>query len=165
MVTHPDPRKGPVDRTPPTGRLTVTHRANLAGTTSGLWSGLRSDLQDSPVIGGLRISTQLAIAATLLFAGCGGGGTESTVGTTAPTTTTTTTTTAAPTTTTTPDTTSTITTTTTTEPPRLDWPDDVGASHLGHLSPGRTGGPGSWRRPHPGPFQWGLNEPSPGRYA
>ena len=25
MVTHPDPRKGPVDRTPPTGRLTVTH--------------------------------------------------------------------------------------------------------------------------------------------
>ena len=25
MVTHPDPRKGPVDRTPPIGRLTVTH--------------------------------------------------------------------------------------------------------------------------------------------
>ena len=25
MVTHPDSRKGPVDRTPPTGRLTVTH--------------------------------------------------------------------------------------------------------------------------------------------
>ena len=24
MVTHPDPRKGPVDRTPPIGRLTVT---------------------------------------------------------------------------------------------------------------------------------------------
>ena len=24
MVTHRDPRKGPVDRTPPTGRLTVT---------------------------------------------------------------------------------------------------------------------------------------------
>ena len=25
MVTHPDSRKGPVDRTPPIGRLTVTH--------------------------------------------------------------------------------------------------------------------------------------------
>jgi len=25
MVTHPDSRKGPVDRTPPTGQLTVTH--------------------------------------------------------------------------------------------------------------------------------------------
>jgi len=60
---------------------------------------------------------------------------------------------------------STITTTTTTEPPGLDWPDDVGASHLGHLSAGRIGGPGSWRRPHPGPFQWGLSEPSPGLYA
>jgi len=24
MATHPDPRKGPVDKTPPTGRLTVT---------------------------------------------------------------------------------------------------------------------------------------------
>jgi len=28
MVTQPDPRKGPVDRTPPTGRLTVTHPGN-----------------------------------------------------------------------------------------------------------------------------------------
>ena len=26
MTIHPDPRKGPVDRTPPTGRLTVTPR-------------------------------------------------------------------------------------------------------------------------------------------
>ncbi|MCU1486617.1 MAG: hypothetical protein JWN67_3363 [Actinomycetia bacterium] len=25
MVTQPDPRKGPVDRIPPIGRLTVTH--------------------------------------------------------------------------------------------------------------------------------------------
>ncbi len=25
MVTQPESRKGPVDRTPPTGRLTVTH--------------------------------------------------------------------------------------------------------------------------------------------
>jgi len=129
---------------------------------------------------GMRTVAGLLVAVALI-AGCGGGSesldtppttTTSTTTTTTTTTaapTTTTTTTAAPTTTTTttaaPTTTSTITTTTTTEPPRLDWPDDVGASHLGHLSAGRTGGPGSWRRPHPGPFQWGLNEPSPGRYA
>ena len=25
MATHPDTRKGPVDRTPPTGRLTVAY--------------------------------------------------------------------------------------------------------------------------------------------
>jgi len=30
MATHRDPRKGPGDRTPPIGRLTVTYRA---------WSG------------------------------------------------------------------------------------------------------------------------------
>jgi uncharacterized membrane protein YhaH (DUF805 family) len=31
MVTHPDSRKGPVDRTPPTGRLTVTHLPERRG--------------------------------------------------------------------------------------------------------------------------------------
>jgi len=31
MVTHPDPRKGPVDRTPPIGRLTVTHNERHRG--------------------------------------------------------------------------------------------------------------------------------------
>jgi len=31
MVTYPDPRKGPVDRTPPTGRLTVTPGQSTAG--------------------------------------------------------------------------------------------------------------------------------------
>jgi len=32
MVTQPDPRKGPVDRTPPTGRLTVTYLPKQLGS-------------------------------------------------------------------------------------------------------------------------------------
>lgn len=38
MVTHPDARKGPVDRTPPTGRLTVTTGRDSRGTQLDLRS-------------------------------------------------------------------------------------------------------------------------------
>lgn len=34
MAIHPDPRKGPVDRTPPTGRLTVTPTGSDRATTT-----------------------------------------------------------------------------------------------------------------------------------
>jgi len=47
----------------------------------------------------------------------------------------------------------------------LSWPDDVGVSHFGHISSGVDGGPGGWRRPHPGPFIWGEIEREPGRYS
>ena len=36
MTTHPDPRKGPVDRTPPTGRLTVTYPGRRSEIASEL---------------------------------------------------------------------------------------------------------------------------------
>ena len=69
------------------------------------------------------------------------------------------------------DTTAFPVTTSTTVPPtkviesiQLEWPDDIGVSHFGHLTAGRDGGPGGWRRPHPGVFVWGLIEKTPGEY-
>ncbi len=55
MVTHPDPRKGPVDRTPPIGRLTVTH-------TEGRW-GLCFcfRLQVSWQVSAEQLSTQVTL--------------------------------------------------------------------------------------------------------
>ena len=55
MVTHPDPRKGPVDRTPPIGRLTVTH-------TEGRW-GLcsRFRLQGSWQVSSGQLPTPVAL--------------------------------------------------------------------------------------------------------
>ena len=46
----------------------------------------------------------------------------------------------------------------------MEWPNDVGASHFGHISAGWDAGPGGWRRPHPGVFSWGLIETDPGNY-
>jgi len=69
------------------------------------------------------------------------------------------------------DTTAFPVTTSTTVPPtkvsesiQLELPDDIGVSHFGHLTAGRDGGPGGWRRPHPGVFVWGLIEKTPGEY-
>ena len=70
------------------------------------------------------------------------------------------------------DTTALPVTTSTTVPPtkvsesiQLELPDDIGVSHFGHLTAGRDGGPGGWRRPHPGVFVWGLIEKTPGEYV
>lgn len=46
--------------------------------------------------------------------------------------------------------------------PIRDWKPNK--DRFGHLSSGRDGGPGGWRRPHPGVFIWGAIEEQPGRY-
>ena len=55
MVTHPESRKGPVDRTPPTGRLTVTH----TDWRWGLCFCFR--LQGSWRVSGEQLSTQVTL--------------------------------------------------------------------------------------------------------
>ena len=54
--------------------------------------------------------------------------------------------------------------TTTSGPVPLEWPNDVGVSHFGHISAGWDAGPGGWRRPHPGVFSWGFVETFLGNY-
>jgi len=56
MVTHPDSRKGPVDRTPPIGRLTVTH---LGGARARV--GLLFRLQGSWRVSVEQLSTQVTL--------------------------------------------------------------------------------------------------------
>ena len=55
MVTHPDPRKGPVDRTPPIGRLTVTHTERRWGLCSC------SHLRGNRRVSAEQLSTQVAL--------------------------------------------------------------------------------------------------------
>ena len=47
---------------------------------------------------------------------------------------------------------------------RLEWPSDVGTSHIGALGQELEGFPGGWIRPLPGNFVWGEIEPVKGRY-
>ena len=47
---------------------------------------------------------------------------------------------------------------------RLEWPSDVGTSHIGALGQELGGFPGAWIRPLPGNFVWGEIEPVKGRY-
>lgn len=48
----------------------------------------------------------------------------------------------------------------------LDWPLDIGTSHLGFLvyADEVDGFEGAWVRPHPGPFIWGRIEKNKGEY-
>lgn len=48
---------------------------------------------------------------------------------------------------------------------QLEFPSDVGVSHLGVLWPGSDPSyAGAWVRPHPGPFIWDVVERTPGNY-
>jgi len=48
MATHPVSRKGPVDRTPPTGRLTVTHLLPVGTGVEGVRFSSRNRAGNRP---------------------------------------------------------------------------------------------------------------------